>query len=733
VRRLLAAAVPALALALTWGALEDPTQWADLTVVALLGLVPAVISRRLLRWSVSALALFAGLSVAFGVSASAVAPRTRGTWIGEVLEKAENGLRAFEAIALPLDPTQRPAMHALTLTAVLAFTIWASLAVAAGRPLLAALAVIVGGGWATASLPAERPLLTGALLLVAALWPLVASRPRPTSDVLVAGAVLGALTALAVGVAGAGAAPEEARLGWQSWSLFGLSRERVGVQYVWDGQYGGIDFPTRPTTVLRVHGPRRAHYWRASTLDLFTADRWIENLFPILIAAPARDLPLDPLLPANRGDTSLVEQRIEVRALDDAHLVAASQPVRVHSDAIDRVFFLSGGVMTVPRGSPRDQRYTVWSYVPTPTPRQLVRSAPRYPREAKRYLAVDRAVAPFFGAPGREAAVEKLLADGRYQAIWAYRPLWEAARDLTRNQGSPYEATLAIERWFRSTGGFRYEEHPPQTQGPPLVAFVTEHRAGYCQHYAGAMALMLRLRGIPARVAVGFTSGDWDGRAWVVSDTDAHAWVEAWFAGYGWLPFDPTPGRGSFSASYTLASDSAETARLLGRGRFLDVPVETGLPVPGSRGAQAASDRNEAGRRPSWPAVVLSLLTLPLGIVAGAKALRRRARYLTTDPRRLAGAARAEVVEVLRDQGVPVAPGAQGAALREAVERGVGVPSGAFTDALARARYGPPMAALVAAEEMRAELRVLRRAMREELGISRRLRGAISLRSLRQA
>ena len=59
--------------------------------------------------------------------------------------------------------------------------------------------------------------------------------------------------------------------------------------------------------------------------------------------------------------------------------------------------------------------------------------------------------------------------------------------------------------------------------------------------------------------------------------------------------------------------------------------------------------------------------------------------------------------------------------------------AGAFTDALVRARYGPPLTARAAAAEMRAELRVVRRAMREELGISRRLRGAVSLRSLRQA
>ena len=56
---------------------------------------------------------------------------------------------------------------------------------------------------------------------------------------------------------------------------------------------------------------------------------------------------------------------------------------------------------------------------------------------------------------------------------------------------------------------------------------------------------MLRYLGIPSRVAAGFTSGRYDGksREWTVTDRDAHTWVEVWFRGWGWLPFDPTPSR----------------------------------------------------------------------------------------------------------------------------------------------------------------------------------------------
>src|SRR5205085_5926735 len=129
---------------------------------------------------------------------------------------------------------------------------------------------------------------------------------------------------------------------------------------------------------------------------------------------------------------------------------------------------------------------------------------------------------------------------------------------------SPYAAAVALEGWFRRTGGFRYDEHPPTLVGePPLVAFALETKRGYCQHFAGAMALMLRMLGVPARVAVGFTPGRLDRGVWTVTDRDAHAWVEAWFAGYGWLPFDPTPGRAKLDAPYSASSAAFDPGELL--------------------------------------------------------------------------------------------------------------------------------------------------------------------------
>src|SRR5262249_46335950 len=140
----------------------------------------------------------------------------------------------------------------------------------------------------------------------------------------------------------------------------------------------------------------------------------------------------------------------------------------------------------------------------------------------------------------------------------AYQPLVAAARRVAGTATSPYAAAVELESWFRFNGGFQYSNRGYGSAAPPLVTFVAQTRTGYCQFYAGAMALMLRYLGIPARVAVGFVSGTYDSskHEWTVTDHDAHAWVEVWFRGYGWLPFDPTPGRGRLSAPYSAGSPS---------------------------------------------------------------------------------------------------------------------------------------------------------------------------------
>ena len=91
------------------------------------------------------------------------------------------------------------------------------------------------------------------------------------------------------------------------------------------------------------------------------------------------------------------------------------------------------------------------------------------------------------------------------------------------------------------------------------MGFLKQDKLGYCQQFSGAMALMLRMAGIPARVAAGFSPGSYnqDTREYRVRDLDAHSWVEVWFNGIGWVPFDPTPARSPAQSQSSALATSA--------------------------------------------------------------------------------------------------------------------------------------------------------------------------------
>ena len=121
----------------------------------------------------------------------------------------------------------------------------------------------------------------------------------------------------------------------------------------------------------------------------------------------------------------------------------------------------------------------------------------------------------------------------------------------------PVREAVALQTWFRETGGFTYDLHTATGNGTDeLVAFLTDDedgRTGYCEQFASAMAVMARILGIPARVAVGFlvpdriAPGTFEYSAW-----DLHAWPELFFPGAGWVRFEPTPaGRAQGVPGYT--------------------------------------------------------------------------------------------------------------------------------------------------------------------------------------
>jgi protein-glutamine gamma-glutamyltransferase len=497
--------VPAALIALAWLRLEQtPVAGPDWIWVALLALMPALAP---VLWLRLALVVPATL-VALWVALDTPSPDDRPGFFEPVYLRFDEGFFDFYDVVVPFDGAQEPNMHGVLVLAIFGFCAVLAQLVAARRPLPAVLTIVAGAGWPTALYPLES-VAYGALILAAALWVLAGLRSAKPGPALVAGV---ALVLAAAAASSSAAVAKDGVLDWERWDPTGSAREPVSVSYVWDANYGGIEFPKKPTTVLRISGPERGLYWRATTLDDFDGDRWLEAPVP-LDTAPARGLlPRDPLLPAAaREPKNWVRQDVEVVALADVHVVGAAQPVRLDGPQLGNVFRLSSGIVQVPRGLQRGQRYTVYSYAPRPGPADLARLPAAYPHALKRFLDVGRPRVEPFGTPNRDQLVEELFADERYLALWPYRELWEQAKRLRADARTPYGAVVAIETWLRRTGGFSYDEQPPRAAGlPPLAHFVAESKRGYCQQFAGAMALMLRLLGVPARVGAGFTSGTRD-------------------------------------------------------------------------------------------------------------------------------------------------------------------------------------------------------------------------------
>ncbi|MBL8057587.1 MAG: transglutaminase domain-containing protein, partial [Anaerolineales bacterium] len=143
------------------------------------------------------------------------------------------------------------------------------------------------------------------------------------------------------------------------------------------------------------------------------------------------------------------------------------------------------------------------------------------------------------------------------------------ARDLTAASPTPYDKAVALRDYLRT---IPYDFiPPPHKPGAEVVdTFLFEDRRGVCEMFATAQVVMLRTLGIPARIVAGYGPGDYNPLSgyYTVRQNDAHGWVEAYFPGYGWVPFDPTPG-------WTPAPYTAPVQRWIFSGAFdgLQVPV----------------------------------------------------------------------------------------------------------------------------------------------------------------
>lgn len=120
----------------------------------------------------------------------------------------------------------------------------------------------------------------------------------------------------------------------------------------------------------------------------------------------------------------------------------------------------------------------------------------------------------------------------------------DLASQLTAGADTPYDKAKAIEDYLK-TFNYSLEVEPPPYNADGVDHFLFTLREGYSEYFGSAMTVMLRSEGIPARLATGYTVGDKlpNHDVYIVTDSHSHAWVEVFFPTYGWIVFEPTPGR----------------------------------------------------------------------------------------------------------------------------------------------------------------------------------------------
>lgn len=413
---------------------------------------------------------------------------------------------------------------------------------------------------------------------------------------------------------------------------------QASASFQWDQLYGPIPWSRSDATMFEVDESRPA-LLRVTTLDRFDGLRFLRSASPP--ADPSADLP--QLHSAAGG---FVTATIAIAGLRSPLLISAGgEPLRVRWLARNQPALgpAGDGTTTLSPTPSSGARYEVVSYAPSPQVAALRAAPARYPTAYLPYarfelpaggatnlrapdLAAEAAApqpaATLVGAPspGRTPASDPAMA--RRIAASPYGPAFALARRLARGARTPYDVAERIQSYLLAN--YVYDEHPPAARYP-LEAFLFTDRRGYCQQFSGAMTLLLRMDGIPARVAAGFRPSSFEagtGRA-TVTALDAHSWVEVFFSGIGWMPFDPTPPRPSGPAAPAVLAAPARPAPA-GRGAAASSPaVHRANPLA----AHVAARHSGAGVAAWVLALAAALAAVALLVagwwLAGAARLRR--------------------------------------------------------------------------------------------------------------
>ena len=424
-------------------------------------------------------------------------------------------------------------------------------------------------------------------------------------------------------------------------------------------------------------------YWRSSALPQFDGQTW---------GLPERGLQrVDGQLGVAPVGSTEIRQQVVVNRLGGVLVPAAADPIAASGS--DELRFNPDTATLVNTGDSLAEGDVF----------EIVSAAPRY-------------------APGQLASASSLdPGDAIYFELPDDFPtsVVDTARAVTGGAVSSYDKALALQNWMRSE--FTYSLDVQEGHSTTAIEAFLERRVGYCEQFAGTYSAMLRSVGVPARVAVGFTPGTDDGNGtYSVLGRNAHAWPEVWFDGLGWVPFEPTPGRGAPGAEeYTgvAPQQDEETEAERAEQEAAEIPaVEPTLPTPTTPDGETTpttvaqpnipgfdlqdpgtSDAavEEASSFPWTPILLVALVGLLLALPALVRSVRRRR---SDDPAVQIARLWDRAVAAVAAAGVPVVAHQTPSEAAESTTRRFPTasrPMAALADSVTRSTYGPGGTALL--------------------------------------
>jgi transglutaminase-like putative cysteine protease len=357
-------------------------------------------------------------------------------------------------------------------------------------------------------------------------------------------------------------------------------------------------------------GNRNPFYLGELILDRYDASGWRQGAPGTTEPVSSTTFVADP--DASRPDipTFTFTATIASANLDDVAVPLFQAPS--HIDGLSDSWVWSRQQATLVGGRiGRGDHYTETVVEPQPSISQLQQS---------KSLANDPAIRPWLEHPGMPNYVTTTV------------------NTIIKGKKTPYDKARALLSYFVGPDStFTYSLNTKAgDSGSDLVDFL-RNQVGFCQQFAAAMAIMLRLAGVPSRVAVGYThSVPNTNGSFTVTTNDAHAWVEGYFGGIGWLPFDPTPlvgvdaGRAAtipWAPRDTASAPSVVTGANGANPRNNPTGKRTTI-TPEAPGSAAAHGSGGLPMWATWLLVGIAGLVVLVFLIPGGVRLWRRQRRL---------------------------------------------------------------------------------------------------------